>query len=85
MTSVYPAQCYACTRLHDVRDPNTGSRLVDTCDAFPRGIPQLMADGGDHRQPLAGDNGLRFLQADGPDAAEAFDSWQRFTAATSAR
>jgi hypothetical protein len=81
MTSVFPAQCYACSRLADVRDPDTGTRLVDTCAAFPGGIPGLMADGGDHRDPLPGDNGLRFDPADTAQARDAFAAWQRFAAA----
>lgn len=78
MTSMFPAQCLACTRLRDSRDPMTGATTASTCDAFPSGIPREMLHGGDHRAALPGDSGLRFQMADGPVAAAAFSAWQRF-------
>lgn len=77
MSTVAPMQCFACTRRHPAADPDTGAQQARTCDAFPEGIPFTMALGGDHRQPLSEDGGLRFLQADGERAAAAFAAWER--------
>lgn len=88
MTSQSPAQCNACTRL----------RAGWTCEAFPRGIPiEIAMFGADHRQPVrrragAGldlymplnDHGIRFEQADTPQARAAFEDWQRFRGALDA-
>lgn len=76
MTSVLPMQCFACTRLHASHDPDTGTQRAGTCQAFPGGIPRVMALGGDHRRPLPDDGGLRFVQAEGQQAATAFTFWQ---------
>lgn len=76
MSSVLPAQCFACTRWHDRRTP-TDAPIAVTCDAFPAGIPRAMQLGGDHRSPLPDDNGLQFVQADSDRARLAFEIWQR--------
>jgi hypothetical protein len=69
MTSLIPSQCPACLNLRAV-----GYQ----CDAFPAGIPAAMlTGGGDHREPLDGDHGKRFEQANTPSAREAFDQWER--------
>jgi hypothetical protein len=81
VTTVLPAQCFACTRLRSRRSPS-GGPLASICGAFPAGIPEVMQRGGDHRQPLPGDSGLQFVQADTDRARAAFDVWQRFAAAT---
>jgi len=81
VTTVMPMQCFACVRLHQASDPDTGTQLAATCDAFPGGIPPLMGRGGDHRNPLPGDHGLRFQQADGTQARVAFAAWSRFSRA----
>lgn len=48
--TVFPI-CAACSRYQ------AGS----TCEAFPQGIPDAIAEGGyDHRQPFAGDHGILF-------------------------
>lgn len=73
MTSIVPSQCNACARLRP------GGRA---CDAFPDGIPQVMLTQlGDHRTSLPGDRGLRFEQAPGTPAGEAFDLWMRIATA----
>lgn len=69
MTSIVPSQCPACRHLRP-----SGAQ----CDAFPAGIPaEMLTQGGDHRQALAGDRGVRFEQAPGQDARETFEQWER--------
>jgi hypothetical protein len=53
--------CMWCKRYRDV-GPNWGD--PPTCEAFPDGIPTKILEGFDHRKPLHGDNGLRFVQRD---------------------
>lgn len=77
MTVVLPMQCFACVHARFTTTP-TGGRLPTSCAAFPDGIPETMTGGGDHREPLPGDRGVRFEQADGQPAEEAFAAWQRF-------
>jgi hypothetical protein len=48
-----------------------------TCDAFPEGIPAEIALGGDHREPVDGDHGLRFKLADTDEARREFERWVR--------
>lgn len=68
MTSRAPNQCRACIRLA----PVTG-----TCEAFPAGIPSdMLFHGGDHREALPGDGGVRFQQSEEPEAIQAFADWQ---------
>lgn len=78
MTTVVPAQCFACTRLHSDQDPNTGTPLVKMCAAFPDGIPFEIAIGADHREARGDERGgMLFHQSDAPAAREAFASWKR--------
>jgi hypothetical protein len=35
----------------------------------------MLYEGGDHRVPLAGDNGRQFMLADAPDAEQEFGFW----------
>lgn len=43
--------CWACSRLRD----------VDSCDAFPDGIPRkVLFEHFDHRNPYPGDRGIHF-------------------------
>ena len=72
MTTYTPSQCRACTRL---RQPADG---LTHCEAFPGGIPfEIIGLGGDHRQPVDGDHGLRFDQSDTDAARWMLDEWQR--------
>ena len=70
MTLTGPILCLACTRLHH------DSPAVETCDAFPAGIPQAILDGGDHRKPRGGEvGGEVFEAAETPGAEVALDAW----------
>jgi hypothetical protein len=68
MTTMFPTMCLACARY----------REEGKCDAFPDGIPvDIFNFGGDHRQPVVGDNGLQFQLKDDPASREVFDTWER--------
>lgn len=54
--------CASCVRF----SPGLGEDLLTdspaTCAAFPRGIPdEILIGGFDHREPYAGDNGVRYM------------------------
>jgi len=71
---ILPALCRACTRRDS---PTSGS-----CTAFPAGIPAgILLYGDDHHNPVDGDHGLTFDQADGDAARDAVAAWTRFAAA----
>ena len=55
-----PPICSACRHL--ISTPRrVGERA--TCTAYPEGIPTgIWPEGGDHRKPWPGDNGVRFEQ-----------------------
>ena len=68
MTTRFPTQCRACRHY----------RGDGTCDAFPSEIPaDIIRLGKDHRSPVDGDNGVRFLQKDGEQAERDFSNWRR--------
>ncbi len=70
MTSGPHPICVGCTRFH-ARD---FARL--TCDAFPDGIPPAIAENRtDHRWPVKGDRGLRFVPQTPEDAAYAVETF----------
>lgn len=70
MTTELPIICRACVHLRVGADS-------DGCAAFPDGVPLDIAVGGvDHRMAHHGDHGIRFQQADGTDAAQAFSDWE---------
>jgi len=46
--------CFKCKHL--IEDDKPGFR----CDAFPKGIPQVMLKGDKHDKPISGDNGILF-------------------------
>lgn len=82
MTTQVPALCLSCTRREPTSDPGTGTPTVVRCKAFPGGIPFEIAIGGDHRLPHGGEvDGLVYEQAEGEQARQDFDAWQRFHAA----
>ena len=65
--------CVLCKRLRYPAD--YGQRIY--CEAFPRGIPASIIERfGDHRQPIAGDNGIRFELAD-RFTQQQVDFWHR--------
>ena len=56
MTTI-ASQCMACARLN-----SDGER----CEAFPWAIPNdILVNRIDHREPVAGDNGLQFVAREG--------------------
>lgn len=53
--------CWACKHLSDEAGETPDGIPTGTCKAYPNGIPlDIFAGGFDHRQPFAGDNGIRF-------------------------
>lgn len=71
MTRRPPALCWACVRRLDVPSAR--------CQAFPDGIPfEIAALAGDHHEPVNGDRGMQFVQADTPTAHRAYVDWQAF-------
>jgi hypothetical protein len=72
------SQCGACARF---RSPfsaeNTRGLAGPFCEAFPGGIPdEVYANRLDHRQPIEGDHGVRFV-------ARAGDTFPEYALATS--
>jgi hypothetical protein len=62
MTTGPRSQCSTCARFVS---PWASADYRATCEAFPQGIPQAVLDNTlDHRQPIEGDNGIRW-QSDG--------------------
>lgn len=60
--SSYIPQCTLCS--HYRRPAVTGG--LKTCAAFPEGIPvEIWENRVDHREPYAGDNGVRFQAVEG--------------------
>lgn len=46
--------------------PLAAFTTLETCDAFPRGIPKLIYScAWNHRNPFPGDHGIRYLQGAG--------------------
>ena len=64
--------CESCAHL---RPADSGVGLV--CTAYPDGIPDgIYLDGFDHRQAFDGDGGVRWQQADSPDADELLAAYE---------
>ena len=68
-TYAHPFLCLYCTRYHDpMRSEKFSIRYGSTCDAFPKGIPDAILDNEvDHRHPVKGDGGMRFVGKGGGD------------------
>lgn len=65
-------QCYACLRLWPL-EPGSGWR----CSAFDKGIPKaILVNGADHRMPIEGDGGLRFVPRTEDDSAFLADEFK---------
>jgi len=78
VTTRLPALCWACERRTE------GERA--RCEAFPDGIPfEIIALAGDHREPVDGDHGRQFVQAETDAARTAFADWEAFDAARAPR
>ena len=60
----YSVQCLTCSNY----------TLSNTCLAYPEGIPiEIMTGEVDHKQPYAGDNGIRWENARGKDGKIEFN------------
>ena len=67
MTFLAAPICLGC-KHYDRTAPGPGLR----CAAFPDGVPnEIYVSAADHRQPFAGDQGIRFEPVDDEDAAYA--------------
>jgi hypothetical protein len=73
MTAGLRSQCDACVHVRSRYDfPPDIRPDGPVCAAFPDGIPKrVYANGLDHRQPIDGDEGFRFLVVPG----DAFPEW----------
>lgn len=71
MTTSRTALCLGCRFYTFPGRPTLGEPPVDTCSAFPTGIPLDILSGHiDHRQPFPGDHGIQFIEGvDGTAAA----------------
>jgi hypothetical protein len=70
VTLIGPILCLACTRL----DRSTAE--IETCAAYPKGIPIEIREGGDHRTARGDEvRGLVFEQASTPAADVVLDTW----------
>lgn len=68
MTTGPTSQCFACQRLRSPFSDQTPPAVNDEpwCEAFPEGIPpKVYSNEVDHREPVDGDHGLRWLAREG--------------------
>jgi len=61
MTVGVASICFACARFRAFDQAHETAY----CSAFPAGIPYELFQGADHRQPIDGDHGIRFLMRPG--------------------
>ena len=67
-----PFACIDCARLQETPEPG-GEIGTFWCAAFPKGIPADVFYGRvDHREPVEGDNGIRFKPKHPFGAAESY-------------
>ena len=72
MTFRTPPQCVACAHFRSPLDTDGGGP-EQTCDVFPDRIPDaIWWNRADHRQPYAGDGGVRWEPR---DAGAVFPDW----------
>lgn len=68
--------CASCARLGPCPDAELPG-LGACCSAFPDGIPDaIYIDGADHRQPIKGDNGIRWELSDEAGAADRLAAYE---------
>lgn len=68
MTTIRESQCYSCARRWRLIDTDDAYAALPTqiCEAFPEGIPDaVMQMRVDHRNPIQGDQGLRWEPREG--------------------
>lgn len=59
MTTTLFTLCAGCDHLDRTADLG-----AERCAAFPNGIPaEIFLEGGDHRRPFRGDNGIQYREA----------------------
>ncbi len=55
--------CDTCQRFRDTYFDQKSNVYVNTCEAFPGGIPDdIFYDAADHTNPWKGDDGLRYVE-----------------------
>lgn len=65
MTTMPAMQCLTCEHFRSPLDYDDPSFPEQTCDAYPKGIPvEIWTMQADHREPFAGDGGVRWASRD---------------------
>ena len=73
--------CASCARFSSPVGGLLSDDRPPTCAAFPAGIPEEIIDGGlDHREPVAGDNGITWALGSEPDAERMLALYEEVTA-----